>query len=300
MVFDRLHIDAVNRATTTLDGIAGKSINVVKVLKALGEEPVAVGFLGGARGAEIREELAKRWFVETEFIINVKAPTRQCITVIDSSSGAITELVQESPPVTAEDFTQLMHVIERRVKVCAAVVMSGTVAPGGPPDFYARCVALARQAGKISVLDAQGSALTDALNERPGLVKPNREELARTLGRKLTSERDVFGGMRELHRLGAERVVVTAGKDPALAFDGNSQWRIGSPKIAAVNPIGSGDAFTAALTARLLRGDELGEACRWGAAAGAANALTSMPGEVELKDVERLALNVIVERIRGD
>jgi sugar/nucleoside kinase (ribokinase family) len=67
--------------------------------------------------------------------------------------------------------------------------------------------------------------------------------------------------------------------------------------VKAVNPIGSGDAFTAALVWRLLRGEGLGEACRWAAAAGAANALTLMPGEVEGAEVERLAGSVRVEPV---
>jgi len=50
MIFRKLALDAVNRAVTTLDGVAGKSINVAKVLRALGDHPVATGFLGGERG----------------------------------------------------------------------------------------------------------------------------------------------------------------------------------------------------------------------------------------------------------
>ena len=97
-----------------------------------------------------------------------------------------------------------------------------------------------------------------------------------------------MSAMRELCERGAQRVVVTAGKEPALAFDGRSFWRVQAPRIDAVNPIGSGDAFTAGLVWRLLRGEDLGEACRWGSATGAANALTMMAGEVHLNDVERL------------
>ena len=63
------------------------------------------------------------------------------------------------------------------------------------------------------------------------------------------------------------------------------------------NPIGSGDAFTAGLVWRLLRGDDLGEACRWGAAAGAANALTLMAGEVNKEAVECLASEVKIETV---
>jgi tagatose 6-phosphate kinase len=106
--------------------------------------------------------------------------------------------------------------------------------------------------------------------------------------------------MREFCEGGAQRVVVTSGKHPALAFDGRCFWKILSPRIVAVNPIGSGDAFTAGLVWRLLRGDDLGEACRWAAAVGAANALTLMAGEVNRKDVEKLAKKVDVVKLRTD
>ena len=103
--------------------------------------------------------------------------------------------------------------------------------------------------------------------------------------------------MQELCERGAQRVVVTAGKEPTLAFDGKNFWRVISPYIKAVNPIGSGDAFTAGLVSCLVRGDELGEACRWGSAAGAANALTPLPGEVDREEVERLVREVKIQRI---
>jgi len=139
--------------------------------------------------------------------------------------------------------------------------------------------------------------LTEALKAKPGLVKPNRPELAATVGRTLKSGADLMQAMRELCERGAQRVIVTAGRKPALAFDGKVFRRITTPRIQVVNPIGSGDAFTAGVVWRLLRGDDLGEACRWGAAAGAANALTPMPGELNRKDVTRLAKEVRVQRI---
>jgi fructose-1-phosphate kinase PfkB-like protein len=135
-----------------------------------------------------------------------------------------------------------------------------------------------------------------ALAARPGLVKPNRTELAATVGRDLHHEDDVKAAIRELAGRGAQRVVVTAGKDLTLAFDGSRFWRIRVPRIESVNPIGSGDAFTAGLVWSLLRGDELGEACRWGCAAGCANALSLLAGEVEVGEVERLAREVRVEK----
>ncbi len=295
MIFRKLTIDSVNRATTTLEGAAGKAINVAKVLKALGAHPIATGFLGGDRGVSLLALLeAKR--IDLDFV-TVPARTRECITVIDNSSGEQTELVEESQPVADASYKKLIHLIGRRVRGCRAVVMSGTITPGGPVDFYQRCTQIARHAGALPVVDAQGAVLIESLHARPGLVKPNRIELAATVGRKLQTQSAVIRAMREIHERGAERVVVTAGKEPALAFDGQTCWKIISPRIRAINPIGSGDAFTAALVWRLVRGEDLGEACRWASASGAANALSALPGEVNRLDVERLAREARAERI---
>ena len=296
MIFHKLMLDAVNRAVTTLDGAAGKSINVAKVLKVLGEEPVALGFLGGDRGEHLRALLTEQG-IEFDFV-TVTARTRQCVTVIDQSAGTHTELVEESRPVDPADFEKLLTIVRRRVNGSRAVVMSGTITPGGPTDFYLHCTRIAHEAGAIAVVDAQGAVLLEALKAGPDLVKPNRPELAATVGRELKDEAAVMQAMRELGERGAQRVVVTAGKESALAFDGRVFWRIAAPRVAALNPIGSGDAFTAGLIRQLVRGEDLGEACRWGSAAGAANALTAMAGEVNREDVERLVREVKVERIQ--
>jgi tagatose 6-phosphate kinase len=293
MVFRKLTLDAVNRAVTTLDGTAGKSVNVAKVLRALGERPVAAGFLGGDRGEQLRADLEARG-IELDFV-KVAARTRQCTTLLDTSAGTQTELVEESQPVAAADYEELMRVIRRCVQGCRAVVMSGTITPGGPPDLYFHGTQIAHEAGAVAVVDAQGPALLETLRAKPELVKPNRSELAATLGRELKDEAAVLATIRELCQRGAQRVVVTAGKDPGLAFDGQHWWRVHPPRIDAVNPIGSGDAFTAGLVVSLLRGEDLGEACRWASAAGAANALTLLAGEVRREDVEQLAARSSVE-----
>lgn len=295
MVFRKLTLDAVNRAATSLDGAAGKSVNVAKVLHALGEKPVATGFLGGERGEVLRNALAARG-IESEFV-PVASPTRQCVTVIDETARTITELVEESGPVTTAECEKLTAIIRRRVNGARAVILSGTLARNVPVDFYLRCIQAAHLAGALTIVDAQGPPLAEALRAGPGLAKPNRHELAATLGQELKDSAAVIAAMRELHRRGARRVVVTAGKDPALAFDGKTLWKVVSPPVAVVNPIGSGDAFTAGLAWRLVQGDMLGEACRWACAAGAANALTSMAGEVDRHDLDRLAGGVHVEPI---
>src|SRR6266404_5331939 len=194
MIFPKFALDTVNRAATTLDGAAGKSVNVAKILKALGQRPLATGLLGGDRGEELRRLLTSKE-IEMDFV-TVATPTRQCITVIDESAHTITELVEESRPVPDVEYERLTGTIRRRIAGSRAVVMSGTLTPGGPLDFYQRCTSWAHQAGALTVIDAQGSPLTKALEAKPGLVKPNRQELAATVGHQLKTESEIMAAMR--------------------------------------------------------------------------------------------------------
>jgi tagatose 6-phosphate kinase len=234
--------------------------------------------------------------LDCEFV-TVAAPTRECVTVIDESAGTITELVEESAAVDPAAFDTLLGLVGKRMPGGGALVMSGTIASGGPMDLYARCTRMARKANALSIVDASGRALLEALEANPGLVKPNRAELGTTMGSALQDENAVRTAMSALHARGAQCVVVTAGPEPTLAFDGQRFWRVTSPQVPALNPIGSGDAFTAGLAWKLVQGADLAEACRWAAAAGAANGLTPMAGEVNRDDVERLVNGVKVERL---
>ena len=52
-------IGEVQRVISTNSTAGGKGLNVTKVCKILGEEPLAMGFLGGFNGEYIKNELKK-------------------------------------------------------------------------------------------------------------------------------------------------------------------------------------------------------------------------------------------------
>lgn len=296
-MFNRLTIGEVNRAASVVEGPSGKSINVAKVLTVLGAEAVATGFIGGDRGEFLRQELQALHVCHD--LVTVEARTRLCITVIDRGGDTHTELVEESQPVAAGAWDTLQFKLRDLLGRAKMLVMSGTLAPGGPSDFYGQCVRMASEVGIPAIVDAQGEALTQSLSARPALVKPNRAELVKTLGLPMDNEAAVKQGMRKLMDLGAQAVVITMGGDGAMASDGRKTWRIHPPRITALNSIGSGDSFTAGLAAGLTRGQDLGDACRYGAACGAANALTLLSGEVRIDDVRRLLNDVRVDVVNS-
>jgi tagatose 6-phosphate kinase len=295
MRFGQLRLNQVNRALTTIDGPAGKSINVAKVLHALGARPLALGFLGGARGDFIAGHFAKQNIAG--HFIRVKTPTRQCLTILDDQSGEVTELVEESGAVTGGEYRRLFHALRSIKDPYRALVLSGTLAPGVPEDLYAQALSLAKKRGALTVVDARGAPLLLALAQRPDVVKPNHAELAATVGSPLKTRAQLIQAMDQVRKRGPKSIVVTCGKAPALAMNEAGIWSIQPPAVEALNPIGSGDAFTAGLVWALIRKEPFPEACRWGAAAGAANALTLMAGDVRRSDVEHLAGKVQVQKL---
>src|SRR5687767_4478140 len=93
MLFERVVTDGINRAAEVREYASGKSVNVAKVLHTLGHNAVATGFVGGIRGAKLREHLDQTGV--THAFVDVDVETRLCITVIDRSRGAATELIEE-------------------------------------------------------------------------------------------------------------------------------------------------------------------------------------------------------------
>lgn len=295
MTFASLNVDAVNRARSVTESASGKVINVARVLRALSAPAIATGFLGGDAGAFTRRDMDAVGIAHD--FVSVDVETRTCVTVVDESAGTATELIEEARRVERSSWDALLAKLDQLIGGSNAkiLVLSGTLAPGGSDDFYAECVRRASHAGVRSIVDASGQPLNLALNAKPFIVKPNRTELGKTLGATVDSDASLRDAMKRTIDRGPAWVVVTLGGDGVVASDGQSFWRVRSPKVEVVNPIGSGDSFAAGLAASLLRGNDVPESLLLATACGVANAMTSIAGHVHAEDVERLMRSLRVE-----
>jgi tagatose 6-phosphate kinase len=293
MIFDRLAIDAVNRSANVRQYASGKAINAARVLHNLGRDVVAMGLAGGFTGRFMLDDLTAAG-IAADFV-EVAPPTRICVTLIDRSTKEATELVEESAVVPAEAYEHLLARFSTAMKNAAGCVLAGSLPTGGPADFYQRCVNASN--GKFVVLDASGPPLTHALAVRPTIVKPNRRELAATVGMDLSSLADLKTAVAKLVDRGPKWVVVTDGPNPTTVSDGKSFWTVSSPKVEVVSPIGSGDSFAAGLAEGLARGWDVPEATRLAVACGAANAMTDRAGFLDPRVVETLIARMRVESL---
>jgi len=99
----------------------------------------------------------------------------------------------------------------------------------------------------------------------------NKEEAYRFTGveprRGRHDEREM---LRMLRDAGAERVVITEGAKGCQAIDGAAYYSVPACKAKVVSTLGAGDAFAAACTAALCKGEPFARALRYGAVNAAA------------------------------
>ncbi len=297
MTFDRLTLDAVNRTADVSRYASGKAINAARVLTLLNETAFAIGLAGGDAGRFLRADLDRVGVAHA--LVEVEAETRTCVTLIDRSTGTATELVEESKPVPDAAYAAVLKQLRSHVAAADGVVLAGSLPPGGPADFYADAVRLAKSAGRFVLLDASGDPLRAALAAGPDVVKPNRGELAATTGVDVDSDASLREAVRHLLSHGPSWAVVTAGGGATVVSDGRDFWSVSTPAVAVVSPIGSGDSFAAGLLAGVARGQSVPEACRLAAACGAANAMTSKAGHVRRVDLHAILPRVTLAKLGG-
>ena len=246
LVFDRLRIGHVNRAKTAVWCASGKVLNVGAALHQLGAASLTLCPVGGMTGQQIRDDFAERG-IPARWLTTCEA-TRVCTTILDAETGQTTELVENSAPLSEAELDAYADAFAEEARAAGVVVLSGSLPQGAPASYYRRL--LERTPAK-AILDVRGRELIECLPMRPFLVKPNREELAATLGRRLDTDDDVTAAMSELRTLGAEWVVVSDGPAPLLALGPDGLQRIEPPRVKVLNPIGCGDALCAELALRI-------------------------------------------------
>lgn len=292
VLLDSLHPGEVNRAREVHWCASGKVLNVALALHHLGAEVQTVALVGGRNGDAIRAEfertgIAAHW-------VEASVPTRVCTTILDTGSATTTELVENSPAATTAELAAFQQSYSAAAQSAQFVVLSGSLPKGTPVNYYRDL--LLHTPGKV-ILDARGRELIEALDARPFLVKPNREELAATVGRELRDDAGVLAAMRELNARGAEWVLVSQGRYAIRLTSRVAAYELAPPAAEVVNPIGCGDCLAAGIAWALERGAEPVEAVRIGMAAAADNLGQLLPARLDRQRVESMARSIAVRSL---
>jgi 1-phosphofructokinase len=177
---------------------------------------------------------------------------------ITEADGTTTKLNEPGAPLDAAALDALTRTVMAHAETASWVVLSGSLPPGVPDDWYADVVArLASVPCQIAVdtserpLDALAAGFGLAA---PDVIKPNAEELAGLVGaspedlESAAAHGDPGPVVSAAHRLierGAKTVLVTLGAAGAMLVNPTGCWMAAPPPITPRSTVGAGDSSLA-------------------------------------------------------
>lgn len=294
-----LHLDALKpgevhrvRAEQVYPG--GKGVHVAQTIAALGEPVQLVGLVDVAHRKLIRQRMSERGV--SFHGVEIAGELRHCLALQDAT-GCITEILGQGPLLSQAECDALLRDVRRSIDESDLVILSGSLPRGFADTTYAELASYVKSLGIRCLVDASGAAMRHALDAQPFLVKPNRDEISELRG-KLVADRDAaVEAVRELRAQGVAMPVVSLGALGAIAGDTSGIWHAELSLDQVRNTVGSGDCLLAGIAVGIVRGMNLEDILRWGAACGAANAQGEETGFVERRTVEALLPQVRVQRL---
>jgi 1-phosphofructokinase family hexose kinase len=267
----RIVFNEMMRATASRLDWGGKGFNVSRALRALGVESVAMGFVGGVTGQRLARGLRDLGIV-TDFVA-VAGETRTNTVITDGEGERYIKVNEAGPTVQAEEWGAFLDRARERVRPGEIWVLSGSLSPGLPSDFYAQLIGLVQERGAKALLDASGEPLRLGCVVGPHLVKPNAVEAKEMMGWEIDSEADALSAAAFFLDQGVKLVALSLGAEGMLLASRQQAVWARPPRVQARNPVGAGDASLAGMAWALERGLALDAIARWGVAAGTAAAI---------------------------
>lgn len=259
-----------NRTASDEVQFGGKGINVSTVLRNLGVDNVALGFLAGFTGKGLEQGL-REIGINTDFIWLERGLTRINVKI---KAGQETEINGQGPDISSAALDRLFAKLDQ-LREGDVLVLAGSIPGSLPDDIYQRILRRLDGRGILTAVDATRDLLCAVLPYRPFLIKPNDRELGEIFGRTLTTDAEIEDCARQLQTRGARNVLVSmAGAGSLLVDETGETHRLGVPKGTVRNSVGAGDSMVAGFLAGWLKEHDYTAAHRMGAAAGSATAFS--------------------------
>lgn len=260
----------VNRTTDEIIFPGGKGINVSIVLKNLGYDNTAMGFMAGFTGEAICSMLEKKG-VTTDFITVEKGVSRINVKL---RSDEETEINGQGPEIEAKDIDKLYRKLDL-LEDGDTLVLAGSIPDVMPQSIYMDIMKYLEKKNIYIVVDATRDLLVNVLAYSPFLIKPNNHELGEIFGVEIKNKDDVVAYAKKLQEKGARNVLVSmAGDGAVLVTEDGNEFRAEAPKGKVVNSVGAGDSMVAGFIAGFLSTREYMQAFKLGVCTGSASAFS--------------------------
>lgn len=267
---EKFLLGEINRSESENIFVGGKGINVSIVLKELGIDSTALGFVAGFTGEKIESDL-KKLEIKSDFVRLSEGDTRINIKI---KSDIETDLNTGGAKITDFDLHRLYKQIEN-IKDGDVLIISGSVPKGTDDTVYERILKKVENKNVLTVVDATGKLLINTLKYHPFLIKPNLEELGEIFGVDIQSDEDIKIYAEKLQSMGAKNVLVSMSKKGSFLLTESKEeiWQE-CIKGKLVNSSGSGDSMVAGFVAGFLQKHDMKYAVKLASACGSATAFS--------------------------
>lgn len=267
---DDFKLGLTNRTSSELILPGGKGTNVSTVLKNLGLESTALGFVAGFTGNEIVKRLNDMG-IKSDFI-SIENGISRINLKLKSIDG--TEINGAGPDISEEKVNELMDKLNQ-LKEGDVLVLAGSIPSSMSDNIYRDIMADLKDRGVMIVVDATKDLLLNVLEYHPFLIKPNNHELGEIFDVKLTTREEVIPFGRKLQEKGARNVLVSmAGEGAVLIAEDGQVFDAPAPKGKLINGVGAGDSMVAGFVAGWIEKQDYEYAFHMGVASGSASAFS--------------------------
>jgi 1-phosphofructokinase family hexose kinase len=284
--------DGIFNSSESFRVAGGKGINVARVLKFWGHDVITTGFLGGANGAFISQQLVNE-SIQSNFVL-IQHETRQNIAICDSVTGHVAKINEYGPRISLQEIQQLIDRFRSLVEESEFIVLSGSCPPGVPSDIYSTLIHIAHDASVPVALDACGIYLEKGISAKPFVIKPNLNELLDLTGTSVSTNHEIADLANKVCVSGVQWVLVTLGEKGSILCHQDRCWFATTPDVRCISTVGSGDTYLGTWIHGYLSHLSVEECARISSAAGAANAMGIGSGTLEKADLETLIHQVEV------
>lgn len=290
--------DRVLRSCDQSIDFGGKGFNVSRMLKSLGTENTALGFLGGKSGERLEEGL-KALGIETNFVW-IKGETRTNISIKSAEEEHYIKVNEPGPMITEDEQENLIEKITNLSSPGDWWVLAGSLPPGVPTNYYTQMINIIQGNGAKVILDSSGTALSEGCCAFPFMIKPNVIELHNLSGMPIESTAQVVAASKFMQNQGIKMIVVSLSSKGAVLLFEKEIWIAKSPPIKEMNPTGAGDSLVGGIVWAFKQGKLLEDALRWGIACGAAAASLSGTRVGSFQDIKALYEKTEVQKLIYD
>jgi D-beta-D-heptose 7-phosphate kinase/D-beta-D-heptose 1-phosphate adenosyltransferase len=233
----------------------GGAANVAANLRALGAQVHMLGAVGNdSVGERLVGELESLGIKADGVVVDRDRPTTVKTRVVAGSQHVVRfdrEISRDLAPAATR---RLAEAVRERLPHVDALVISDYAKGVVTPGLLRQALPLARRMGRIVTVDPKVRHFP--LYRRATAVTPNHHEAAAAAGTVIRSEEDLVRvGLRLLHRLQAEALLVTRGELGMSLFErGRGVHHIPAVAKEVYDVTGAGDTVMSALTLALAAG----------------------------------------------